>query len=147
MVGWQDGLGKTSLLEMLGEGFPLPGGGWGQCGAGGCSAGMENPLCAHVCVCAHTYMLRVCLFLVSLGLSRIVTLPLSLSLSLSESLPVDPGRSVSLPAALPPHSLPFSTISPFPLLLSLSPSSPPFPLLPVFSLFPIGVCFSPSLSA
>ena len=109
-VGWQEGLGKTSLLEMLGEGFPLPGGGWGHCGAGGCSSGMENPLCAYVCVHAHTYMLRVCLFLVSLGLSRTVTLPLSLSLSLSKSLPVDPGLSVSLSSRCLP-----SPLSSFPL--------------------------------
>ena len=113
------------------RGFPWPEEA-GVSGAGGCSAGMENPLCA--------YMHAPCLSFLSLWVSRTVLLVLSLSLSLSMSLPVDLGLSVSLSSPLPFLPTLFLPLPPLPYPLSLAPSSPPFSLLPVF-------LFSPSVSA
>ena len=59
------GWGRRPCQRCPVRGFPWPGEA-GVSGAGGCSAGVEDPLCAYVCV--YTYMLRVFLFLVSLGL-------------------------------------------------------------------------------
>ena len=58
-VGWQVGLGKTSLLEMPCEGFSLAGGGWGQWGWRLLCRRGESFVCIHAC--------SVSLFLVSLS--------------------------------------------------------------------------------
>lgn len=116
------GWGRRPCQRCPVRGFPWPGEA-GVSGAGGCSAGVEDPLCAYVCV--YTYMLRVFLFLVSLGLCYSVlrlSLPVDLGLSVCLSLPRCPPSP--LPSPLYHLSLPeFLGLPPAPLFLfSLSSS-------------------------